>query len=74
MKEAINVKKIVVIAICLIVFVIIVSVILKLTFFKPKPITEIKKTKYILEVQDLSIQSLINQGIMLNLKKMGHIF
>ena len=43
MKEAINVKKIVVIAICLIVFVIIVSVVLKLTFFKPKPITEIKK-------------------------------
>ena len=45
MKEAINVKKIVVIAICLIVFVIIVSVVLKLTFFKPKPITEIKKNK-----------------------------
>ena len=43
MKKAINVKKIVVIAICLIVFVIIVSVVLKLTFFKPKPITEIKK-------------------------------
>ena len=45
MKEAINVKKIVVIAICLIVFVIIVSVGLKLTFFKPKPITEIKKNE-----------------------------
>ena len=45
MKEAINVKKIVVIAICLIVFVIIVSVVLKLTFFVPKPITEIKKNK-----------------------------
>jgi len=45
MKEAINVKKIVVIAIYLIVFVIIVSVVLKLTFFKPKPITEIKKNK-----------------------------
>ena len=45
MKEAINVKKIVVIAICLIVFVIIVSVVLKLTFFKPKPITEIKKNE-----------------------------
>ena len=43
MKKAINAKKIVVIAICLIVFVIIVSVVLKLTFFKPKPITEIKK-------------------------------
>ena len=47
MKEAINVKKIVVIAICLIVFVIIVSVVLKLTFFKPKPITEIKKKQSI---------------------------
>lgn len=45
MKKAINVKKIVVIAICLIVFVIIVSVGLKLTFFKPKPITEIKKNE-----------------------------
>lgn len=45
MKKAINVKKIVVIAICLIVFVIIVSVVLKLTFFKPKPITEIKKNE-----------------------------
>ena len=43
MKKAINAKKIVVIAICLIVFAIIVSVVLKLTFFKPKPITEIKK-------------------------------
>ena len=43
MKKAINVKKIAVIAICLIVFMIIVSVVLKLTFFKPKPITEIKK-------------------------------
>ena len=45
MKKAINVKKIVVVAICLIVFVIIVSVVLKLTFFKPKPITEIKKNE-----------------------------
>lgn len=74
MKEAINVKKIVVIAICLIVFVIIVSVVLKLTFFNLNQLQRLKKTKYILEVQDLSIQSLINQGIMLNLKKMGHIF
>ena len=39
MKEAINIRKIVVIAICLIVFVIIVSVVLKLKFFKPRPIT-----------------------------------
>ena len=45
MKEAINIRKIVVIAICLIVFVIIVSVVLKLTFFKPRPITEIKKNE-----------------------------
>lgn len=45
MKEAINIRKIVVITICLIVFVIIVSVVLKLTFFKPRPITEIKKNE-----------------------------
>ncbi len=45
MKKANNIKRKVIISSCLIVFVIVVSIVLKLTFFVPKPITEIKKNK-----------------------------
>ena len=45
MKKTNNVKRKVVISSCLIIFIIVISIVLKLTFFVPKPITEIKKNE-----------------------------
>ena len=46
MKKTNNVKRKVIISSCLIIFIIVISIVLKLTFFVPKPITEIKKMRY----------------------------
>ena len=45
MKKTNNVKRKVIISSCLIIFIILISIVLKLTFFVPKPITEIKKNE-----------------------------
>ncbi|WP_456079082.1 hypothetical protein [Mogibacterium sp.] len=45
MKKTNNVKRKVIISSCLIIFIIVISIVLKLTFFVPKPITEIKKNE-----------------------------